>query len=427
MRNSSIWKVVISAALALICIVIVQGYWLTNAFDQSEKAFEEKAHIALRNVASQISELKKVQLPSYDLINQISQDYYIVNIRDAIDAINLEYYLLKEFEAIGLRTDFEYGIYDCNTDRMVYGNYVSIEDEDTRNGSSKNWEVPVQNDFVYYFGVRFPDRKGYILKNQWLPLLFTVILFLAVLFFSYATFEILRQKKLSDLQKDFINNMTHEFKTPLSSIKVSSEVFLQHSQVKKNDRLHRYAGIINDQATRLNDQVERVLQIAGLHKGRIQLHKQKADVRLVVDAMIDQLRSRSEKEKASLEATYMGNQFIVWADPHHLSNMLYNLVDNALKYSPNEARVEIMVTGSAQKVEIAIHDNGIGIEKMYLAKLHQKFFRVPTGNIHNTKGFGLGLHYVSQMVKLHGWKMQIESNPGSGTTVSLSMKNHEQI
>ena len=423
MRNSSIWKVVISGALALICIIIVQGYWLTNAFDQSEKAFEEKAHIALRSVASQISELKKVQLPSYDLINQISQDYYIVNIRDAIDAISLEYYLLKEFEAIGLRTDFEYGIYDCDTDRMVYGNYVSIADEDTRNTASNNLEVPVQNDFVYYFGVRFPDRKGYILKNQWLPVLFTAILCLAVLFFSYATFEILRQKKLSDLQKDFINNMTHEFKTPLSSIKVSSEVFLKHPQVKRDDRLIRYAGIIYDQATRLNDQVERVLQIAGMQKGRIHLQKQKIDLQDIIDTMIEQLRSRSENEKASLVASYSGSQFIVWADPHHLSNMLYNLVDNALKYSQQEARVQITVIGSAEQVEMSIQDNGIGIEKIYLSRLHQKFFRVPTGNIHDTKGFGLGLHYVNQMVKLHGWKMKIESEPGRGTTVRIWMKN----
>ncbi|MCB0665245.1 MAG: HAMP domain-containing histidine kinase [Saprospiraceae bacterium] len=422
MRNSSIWKVIISGALALVGIIIVQGYWMTNSFSQSEKAFEEKVHIALRNVAQQISELKKVQLPSYDLINQISQDYFIVNIRDAIDAKNLEYYLIQEFEQIGLLTDFEYGIYDCDTDQMVYGNYVSPEEKKAINSPSKTLEVPVQNDFVYYFGVRFPDRKGYMLNNQWLPILFTVILCLAVLFFSYATFEILKQKKLSDLQKDFINNMTHEFKTPLSSIRVSSEVFLNHPRIREDDRLHRYAGIINDQAVRLNDQVERVLQIAGMQKGQIQLQKQWIDIRLVIDAIIDQLKSRCEKENASITSTYDGGRFTVHADPHHLSNILYNLVDNALKYRKENATVTIAVAEANGGVRMSIEDNGIGIEKMYLARLHQKFFRVPTGNIHNAKGFGLGLHYVHQMVRMHNWKMEIDSDLGVGTTVTIYIK-----
>ncbi len=422
MSNTSIWKVVISAALALICICIVQGYWLTHSFDQSEKAFEEKVHIALRNVARQVSELKQVQLPSHDLILPVSQDYYLVNIRDAIDAKNLEFYLRQEFESIGLRTDFEYGIYDCNTDQMVYGNYISHLDEPVIMSSSKSLVVPVPNDFVYYFGVRFPDRKGYMLKNQWLPILFTVILFLAVLFFAYATFEILRQKKLSDLQKDFINNMTHEFKTPLSSIRISSEVFLQHQQIQQDQRLIRYARIISDQANRLNDQVERVLQIAGLQHGKIKLHLQPTDLRQVVREMIDQLKSRMEKDGAIIKSFFKGEDFLLQADRHHLSNMLYNLTDNALKYSREPARVTIEASESGEHIKLAIIDQGIGIDRVFLPRLDQQFFRVPTGNVHNTKGFGLGLHYVRQMVRAHGWEMSIESEPGKGTTVILGIK-----
>lgn len=422
MSNISIWKVVISAAMALICICIVQGYWLTNSFNQSEKAFEEKVHITLRNVARQISELKKVQLSSYDLIDQISQDYYIVNIRDAIDAANLEFYLLQEFDAIGLRTDFEYGIYDCDTDQMVYGNYISNREEPATVRSSNSLEVPEQSDFVYYFGVRFPDRKGYILKNQWIPILFTVILCLAVLFFTYATFEILRQKKLSDLQKDFINNMTHEFKTPLSSIKVSSEVFLKNMQIQQDQRLHRYAGIINDQATRLNDQVERVLQIAGLQPGKINLQYQDVNLRTLVHEVIDQLKSRTESENAIIDASFSGQNFSLPADPHHLSNILHNLVDNALKYSKEPARVTIRVIENTGDIQLSVIDQGIGIESIYISKLDQKFFRVPTGNVHNAKGFGLGLHYVRQMVKAHFWDMFIESQPGTGTSVTIKMK-----
>jgi two-component system phosphate regulon sensor histidine kinase PhoR len=184
----------------------------------------------------------------------------------------------------------------------------------------------------------------------------------------------------------------------------------------------RYAGIIHDQASRLNDQVERVLQIAGLQKGKILLRKEEVSLKLVIDEMIEQLKSRVESEGASISANYTGQNFMIMADQHHLSNILYNLVDNALKYSRGGAKVIIDVVENTQFVQLSVCDQGIGIAKMYLAKLDQKFFRVPTGNIHNNKGFGLGLHYVRQMVKMHGWQMTITSTPGEGTQVTLIIK-----
>jgi len=422
MSNSSISKVILSAALALICICVVQGYWLSNSFDQSQKAFEEKVHITLRNVAKQISELQQVQLPSYDLINQMSQNYYLVNIRDAIDANNLEFYIKKELEHVGLHTDFEYGIYDCDTDQMVYGNYVSSNEWSLTNPPTpSSFEIPTQTDYVYYFGIRFPNHKGYMLKNQWLPILFTIILILAALFFAYATFEILRQKNLADLQKDFINNMTHEFNTPLSSIKISSEVFLKDPIVQQDERLRTYAGIINTQATRLSVQVERVLQIADMNSSKIILNQKHLDLHKVVTGIVDQLKSRTEEMGATLSIEANGHNFKVFADGHHLSNVLTNLIDNALKYTKGLAEVTIRIVENAHTVTLLVLDNGIGIEEKYLSLINQKFFRVPTGNRHNTKGFGLGLHYVKQIVDAHGWIMHIKSTPHIGTQISLEM------
>lgn len=421
MSNSSIWKVVASAALALICIIIVQGYWLKNTFDYSRQSFDEKVQISLRNVAKQISELQKVQLPSYDLINQVAQDYYIVNIRDAIDAQSLEFYLQKEFEAVGLSTDFEYGIYDCDTDQMVYGNYISTRSSRKVPDLAGSLNVPSQNDYVYYFGVRFPAQKSYIFSSQWLPILFTAILLLAVLFFAYATFEILRQKKMSDLQKDFINNMTHEFKTPLSSIQVSADVFLNEQVVVKSPRLLRYAKIIKEQSVRLNDQVERVLQIADLQKGKIILNSQVLALDDLVTTVIGQLKGRAEKEEAEITAQYIGTNFLVTADRHHLSNVLYNLTDNSLKYRKGPVAIRVIVEESQDDLTLTVQDDGIGIDHIYLHKLDQKFFRVPTGNVHNTKGFGLGLHYVRQIVKTHRWTMNITSQIGQGTQIRIQM------
>ncbi len=417
MKNSAIRKVVISGVAALICIMIVQGYWLKNTFDHSAKAFEEKVNICLRNVAVQLSELKQVQLPSLDLVNQIAQDYYVVNIREAIDANSLEFYLKKEFDAVGLHTDFEYGIYDCATDQMVYGNYISNKTSEQVIPYSSN--LPTYNEFVYYFGVRFPDRQGYILKSQWIPILFTVLLVLAMLFFAYATYEIFRQKKLSDLQKDFINNMTHEFKTPLTSIKVSAGVFLKDPNITANPRLKQYAEIIDRQATRINDQVERVLQIADMDRDATRLKLEAVDFREVTQHVVTQLQSRLDARQGNITMEFKAVDHSVRADPLHLGNVIYNLVDNALKYSPEHPSIHIATRDKGNGVEWSIRDRGIGIDNRYLDKLHQKFFRVPTGDVHNAKGFGLGLHYVYQVMRSMGWKINVTSQVSKGTTVSL--------
>jgi len=424
MTNTSIWKVVISGALALICISMVQGFWLKNTLDLSARAFDEKVRIAIRNVALDISRMSQVQLPAFNLINQVSQNYYVVNIRDAIDANSLEYYLTRELEAVSLRTDFEYGIYDCNTDQMVYGNYIHAPGR--RRSEIRASKLPTYDEFVYYFGIRFPDRKSYLLSNQWLPLVFTGILLLAMVFFIYATSEIYRQKKLSDLQKDFINNMTHEFKTPLTSIRVSSEVFLKESLVKANPRLKRYAQIIHDQTQRLNGQIERVLQIADASAKPLELKIEPVQLHQLIIQIAGQVRSRLDQRNGKIELHLDASNDLIRADLLHMANILSNLIDNALKYSPKDPLIVVSTEHRDHNLLLQIKDQGIGVDQKYLGKLSNKFFRVPTGDVHNVKGFGLGLHYVLQMVQAHGWSMNIKSKPNEGTSVTIEIQNQNE-
>ncbi len=417
MTNLTVWKIVASAALALICILLVQGYWLVNAYNLNNRAFEEKVHICLRNVAEQMAHLQQVQLPALGVVNQISDNYFVVNIRDAIDANNLEYYLRKEFETVSLPVDFEYGIYDCDTDQMVYGNHIGYQDQTVQSN------LPTYDDFVYYFGVRFPNRSGYILKDLWIPIFFTAILVLAIIFFIYATYGILKQKKLSELQKDFINNMTHEFKTPLTSIQISSEVFLNDPVVKQHPRLHRYAGIINDQTDRLTQQIERVLQIARWQKSKLALKLERVELHAAIIRIVDQLQGRIEKEHVTMELNLASKSFTLSADQLHLSNVIYGLLDNAMKYSSDSPEIKIRTEADGELIKLVIIDHGIGISPDHIKLLGQKFFRVPTKDIHNAKGFGLGLHYIRQVIDLHGWKMQIDSQPNQGTSVTVFIPN----
>jgi len=414
MTNSTVWKIIVSAALALICIILVQAYWLINAYDLTKRAFEEKAHMSLLNVAEQMAQLNQVQLSSMDVVSQIADNYFVVNIRDAIDANSLEYYLKKEFESVSLPVDFEYGIYDCETNQMVYGNYVGLKE-----GRQMKSILPTYDEFVYYFGVRFPDRDGYILKNLWIPILFTAILILSIIFFAYATYGILKQRKLSELQKAFINNMTHEFKTPLTSIQISSKVLLDDVVVHSNERLQQYARIIGDQASRLTQQIERVLQIASMQKSDLNLKLDQLDLHETIRHIVSQLESRITEEMVSITLNLTAQDTLIRADQLHLSNVIHGLVDNAIKYSDRMPTIAIRTIQEGRRISLLVADKGIGIAPNDLKQVGQQFYRVPNGDIHDAKGFGLGLHYIKGVVEKHGWDFQISSQLGEGTQVLI--------
>lgn len=414
MTNSTVWKIIVSAALALICIILVQAYWLINAYDLTKRAFEEKAHMSLLNVAEQMAQLNQVQLSSMDVVSQIADNYFVVNIRDAIDANSLEYYLKKEFESVSLPVDFEYGIYDCETNQMVYGNYVGLKE-----GRQMKSILPTYDEFVYYFGVRFPDRDGYILKNLWIPILFTAILILSIIFFAYATYGILKQRKLSELQKAFINNMTHEFKTPLTSIQISSKVLLDDVAVHSNERLQQYARIIGDQASRLTQQIERVLQIASMQKSDLNLKLDQLDLHETIRHIVSQLESRIAEEMVSITLNLTAQDTLIRADQLQLSNVIHGLVDNAIKYSDRMPTIAIRTIQEGRRISLLVADKGIGIAPNDLKQVGQQFYRVPNGDIHDAKGFGLGLHYIKGVVEKHGWDFQISSQLGEGTQVLI--------
>ncbi len=418
MTNASMWRIILAGFLAVLAIGTVQTYWVINSYSLAEKTFDEKVSIALRNVAEQVSHLKQVQLPSQKLITKVSQDYYVVNIKDVIDATDLEFYLQAELEKVALPTDFEYGIYDCASDEMVYGNYVHFQDGST---SKRATVLDRYDEYVYYFGVRFPDRKGYVLNNQWVPLLFTALLICAILFFLYSIYEILKQRKLSDLQKDFINNMTHEFKTPLSSIKVSAEVLLSNALVKADPRLKTYAGIIRDQTQHLSDQVERVLQIADVRKGEVALKQEQFDLNDLIHTVVAQVRNSTANAQTEIRLDLKANPSKISADQHHLTNVLHNLLDNSIKYSNERPTIEVRTERNNGSLKVSISDHGIGIAKDKISQITDKFFRVSTGDVHDSKGFGLGLHYVKNIVDAHGWQLDIASELGQGTRVTLKI------
>jgi two-component system, OmpR family, phosphate regulon sensor histidine kinase PhoR len=413
LSRKAIRIVIALGIISVIGIFSIQMYWVKKAFDLKNQQFRQSVMVSLRNVANQIS--KAYKLPEIsNPVNQFSSDYYVVNLRLPLEQSTLEHLLKEEFKKANINTDFEYGIYDCETDKIVFGAHINSDFENT--DESQHSILPKTNKFLNYFGVKFPSQNSYLTSKLDFWIISSIITMIVMAFFGYAMFVILTQKRLSEVQRDFVNNMTHEFQTPISTIKIATEVLSQNKIIENPERMQKYVSIIRQENNRLKNQVEAVLATAKMGKGKIELDIQLQELHQI-------LNEASESVSAGLvdgfSMNLQANRTSIYADRMHLMNVIRNLIDNAIKYSPKPIDVNVTTWNEKDCIIIAISDKGIGIEKEYISKIFDKFYRVPTGNVHNVKGFGLGLNYVHEMVKLHKWKINVKSEPKKGTTFEI--------
>ena len=411
MKSSTIRFVVILAALSIIGITITQIYWVRRAFDLKEAEFERTVHAALYNVAHQIFDINKTPSPANNPVKQLSTNYFVVMVNSEIDANLLEFLLRNEFEKRSIDADFEYGVYDCSSERMIYGNYVPLK---TAKEKSTTKNLPKWANQGYYFGVQFPNRAAHIINQMGIWSFSSIVLLLVITFFSYTLFVILKQKRLSEIQKDFINNMTHEFKTPIATIAVSAEVLKDPAIVHQPERLLNYAGIIEKENIRLKQQVERVLQMARLDKEAVGLKKEAVDVHQLIQDSIRHHAMTLHDMKGQVHCELKASLANMEADKFHLLSVFNNLLDNAIKYCKAIPEITIRTLDHHKGLLIEIVDNGIGISYENQKRIFQKFYRVPTGNVHDVKGFGLGLSYAKTIVEAHGGEISVKSELGKG-------------
>jgi len=392
----------------------IQSYWIYTTWTLRSTEFDQKVQIALRKTAEALADLNETILPSEDLIRQQSTDYYLVNFNNVFAATDLEFFLKQELEALSIHDDFDYYIYDCGSDNMVFCNYVDY-------GAGRTDEIlvemPKSPDLIYYFGVRFPNRVGFLLNTLWLAILFSILLLIAIAFFGYSMSVILRQKRDSELQKDFINNMTHEFKTPISTIKISGDVFLNDPTVKNDKRLLQYATIIKEQNDRLSNHVDKVLNAARIENEGLQMKMEVFELNGLVQKAWSQVKPKLDQKQGIFTINSSDEKIEVKGDIFHIEHVFMNIFDNAVKYSEDRAKINTSITDEGGHWKVSVSDNGIGIPKDKQDTLFNKFYRVPTGNIHNVKGFGLGLYYVKHICDLHGWSIGLHSRLGEGTEI----------
>jgi len=390
---------------------------LTQAYAFEKKELGEKIHFALQDVVTRIHKDNETEMPLESQIKKISEDYYIVNVNDVFDATVLEYYLKTEFQKVKLNVDFEYAIYNCGSDEMMYGDYVSASD----NKQSKCEKCFTKKaGLVYYFAVRFPQLKyNYIssLNQYWI---YTGVLILVLVIYVYSVVLLIKQKKYTELQTDFINNMTHEFKTPISSILIASNYASTQNEIKNNPKLSKYTQIIIEQSNKLNQHIEKILHIAKSDSNSMTLEITGFNVLETISNARETLLLKYNKE-IKIDITTDKSEYIVEGDAFHVSNVIYNIIDNAVKYNDNEPEIRINVSEDGKQINLEFTDNGIGIEPSELSTIFDKFYRISTAKRNEVGGFGLGLFYVKRICSLHHWKISISNNQNSGITVKISI------
>lgn len=395
------------------------------------KHFSEQTHIALRNVLEEISSERADSSDLYGAVKMIRSNYFSVDINEELHPYYLENLLKREFYNQNVHQSFQYGIYDCFTDSIVFGNLIKSENSTFISPSSDSVVGVTSPDLVWkkdghYFTVYFPDVASTSMEddgtNFYSPYLYLLVIVVFVLiFFGFAVIVILKQKRLSDVKTDFINNMTHELKTPISTIGLSAEMIMRGEVLNDPEKIQRYAGLIFKENKRLQNQVERVLNVAKLDKEEIALKKERFDMHELLLEVKDNFEFNLNEKGGFVKLNLNARDFKIIADPVHISNVVFNLMDNAVKYCTKSPEITLTTGSEKRNFVLEIADNGIGIRREDQKMIFDKFYRVPTGNLHDVKGFGLGLYYVKMIVEAHQGSISVKSTPDKGTVFTVKL------
>jgi len=463
------WLIIIIMSLSLIGAGVIQFIWFKQSINQDEKNFSDKVSIVLGTVREKIMEdaqktdyvkefysFKKknlldnrVLLQYEKILNSASSKWerqqrawdinsmemlrnptaYLEN----IDKNKLDSYLKHELKQQDISLAYDYGIFssESNSFIIINGNYVAeiggnaqASNVATGNGLyDSNYNVSLfanDENIPGYLKIYFPDKNRLLWSSVMPSLLLSAIFTGLILFcFGFTIYVILRQKMVSEMKTDFINNMTHEFKTPIATISLATDSINSPMIINKEDKVRRFTNIIKQENSRMLNQVEKVLQIAQLDKKDFEIKYSDVDIHELVTKAAESIKLKLNKREGNIEMCLFAKRFVISADKTHIASIINNLLDNAEKYSPDKPMIRITTQDSGENIAISITDNGIGMTKEQKKHIFEKFYRVPTGNIHNVKGFGLGLSYVKAIVDAHKGNVSVKSDISKGSTFTV--------
>ena len=424
MTRQRIRILILTGLLSIGGTLVLQLIWLQQAIDLGEREFNDRVFIALTEVVDEIQSMRG-DSALVEPVRQQASNFFVANLNDTLHPYLLESLLRSSFERAALNAPFDYAIYDCFSDSIVYGGRVGgANPEDSR--------PPRFEQDGHYFGIRFPDRRADILMSLDRWILASVLQLLVLGTFVFAVVLVLRQKRLSEIQEDFINNMTHEFKTPIASIASGAQLLLRDEIGQLPESRSRYLHLILAENNRMQRQVEKVMDMATLGKAADQITKTALSavdwVREGTDAFLPQIQQLGGQLNVRLPEDASLGAHRLSGDRTHLDGVLSNLLDNAVRYRgdapPNiEVTLQLKV-GKQSKWALTVTDAGIGIPKGHIQRVFERFHRVPTGDRHDVKGFGLGLHYAKTIVAAHGGHIDCISQEGKGATFTVQLPAH---
>lgn len=405
MKTQHLRRIIILGTVVLTGLLVVQVYWFKKAFDVSDRQFDHTVQIALLRVADTIAEHSQVK--------KLSSNFFLVVTETPLNDEALDSALQQEFLRRSMNIEYELGVYNADDDTLVYGNYVQatqkhLLDQQLITGKANG----VQKNFAVYF----PRKQSFVVAQLDIWIFSMVALLLMMGFFAYAIVQLLRERKFSELKNDFVNNMTHEFKTPVTNIGITGELI--RGKIAKGESVAVYLDILSKENEKLRRKIDQVLSGAALdHLEHPSL--QPLDIHQLITGCAETFEMKVTERQGRLSLVLDAKHSMISGDRELLAQAMSNLIDNAEKYSPEAPQITVTTQDFGNGIEIGIADHGIGIPRALRRKVFDKFFRAQRGNVHNVKGFGLGLSFVKKVVQSHRGKIDLLTDVNKGTQVKI--------
>ena len=414
MKKKVVYLIISISTLALLGILFTQTYWVKESYNLNEEQYANSVRIALKGVANQMLNYENNRIKKI-MVNNSGDKDIPVPVVENINPGLLDFKISEEFNCMQIGKNYAYAIINLETGKVLMGKYEGY----TRELFNSAHQIPMtgfQDSDHISLAAYFPHQRNMLLMRMinWLILsmIFALLLGLSLYFTLYSIF---RQKKLSEMKSDFINNLTHEFKTPLATISLAAEMLTKDNINKDPCKTGRYAKIILAENTRLRSQVEQILNISPMERGELKLKLRDIDIHELIIKTASSFKMIIRNRNGSLKKELKAVNPILKVDKTHITNVISNLLDNANKYSPESPEVVISTKNTSDGIIISVTDKGIGISRENQKNIFKNFYRVPTGNIYNVQGFGIGLYYVKNVVEAHGGSINLWSEPLKGS------------
>jgi len=417
MRAKTLRLLTILSTLLVTLITAIQLYWLNTTYNYERKQFNIAITRVIKSTLINFNLLNNQDFSFEKNIQLPAPDYYIVPVSHLPNFDSVKNFVTREFFEFNILTDCELLFYNAGHNKYETGFYIDVSDQ--YKFSAKN-NFPGFNRAYHYLGFYFPHREHYILQHMLKWIISSFLLLMVLIGFGISVFYFYRQQFLNETQKDFVNNFSHEFKTPLAVMKIAAEVLSRPSITEQPQKLHNYTEIINTQVTHLQKQLNRMLMVAYTDNHKLKPEKEKFNANELLEITIHNMLPLAEQKNGKIIFENRTADAFIHADKSYILTAIANLLENAVKYSVKpEISVSTYIEGNEFCIRVA--DKGLGIEKVHHKKIFKKFYRVTEGDIHPSKGFGLGLNFVKKIIDAHRGKILLKSRKGFGSTFIIKL------